>query len=79
MCGAVGAPNSTRDGLAAVSASALPRLPLVPTLIVAGAVAVMVALGVWQLGRAEWKGDLIARYTAAAGDALGGAFPARRG
>ncbi len=79
MCGAVGAPNSTRDGLAAVSASALPRLPLVSTLIVAGAVAVMVALGVWQLGRAEWKGDLIARYTAAAGDASAVPFPRAAG
>ena len=36
--------------------------PLVPTMIVAAAVAVMVALGFWQLQRAEWKKDLIARY-----------------
>lgn len=41
------------------------RLPIVPTLLVAAAVAVMIALGVWQLGRAEWKGDLIARYRTA--------------
>jgi len=38
------------------------RLPIVPTLIVAAAVATMIALGFWQLRRAEWKADLIARY-----------------
>ena len=38
------------------------RLPLLPTLIVAAAVAAMIALGVWQLQRAQWKADLIARY-----------------
>ena len=41
------------------------RLPLLPTLIVAAAVAVMIGLGVWQLRRAEWKADLIARYSQA--------------
>ena len=38
------------------------RLPLVPTLVVAAAVGLMIALGIWQLGRAEWKGNLISRY-----------------
>ncbi|MEO7655301.1 MAG: SURF1 family cytochrome oxidase biogenesis protein [Sphingomicrobium sp.] len=38
------------------------RLPLVPTIFVAAAVAVMIGLGLWQLRRAEWKGELIARY-----------------
>lgn len=38
------------------------RLPLFPTLIVAAAVAAMIGLGLWQLRRAEWKADLIARY-----------------
>lgn len=38
------------------------RVPLVPTLIVAAAVATMIGFGVWQLRRAEWKADLIARY-----------------
>ena len=38
------------------------RLPIVPTLLVAIAVAVMVALGVWQLGRAEEKRALLDRY-----------------
>ena len=41
------------------------RVPVVPTLVVAAAVATMIALGVWQLRRAEWKADLIARYTQA--------------
>ena len=43
------------------------RLPLVPTILVAAAVAVMVALGIWQLRRADEKADLIERYRAAAG------------
>jgi len=38
------------------------RLPLIPTLLVGAAAALMIVLGVWQLRRAEWKGDLIARY-----------------
>jgi surfeit locus 1 family protein len=41
------------------------RLPFVPTLIVAAAVATMIGLGVWQLRRAEWKAGLLARYEAA--------------
>lgn len=43
------------------------RLPIIATLVVGLAVAAMVALGVWQLRRAEWKEGLIARYQAAAG------------
>ncbi len=35
------------------------RLPLIPTILVAAAVAVMIGLGVWQLQRAEWKEGLI--------------------
>jgi surfeit locus 1 family protein len=38
------------------------RLPVIPTLIVLVAVAAMVALGVWQLQRAQWKERLLARY-----------------
>ena len=38
------------------------RLPIIPTIIVAAAVATMIALGVWQLRRAEWKEGLLARY-----------------
>ncbi len=41
------------------------RLPLLPTLLVAAAVAMMIALGVWQLGRSEEKAALLARYGAA--------------
>lgn len=42
------------------------RPPLVPTVIVAGAAAVMIGLGVWQLQRAAWKDRLLAEYAAAA-------------
>ena len=41
------------------------RFPIVPTVIVAAAIATMVALGVWQLGRMNEKGALIARYETA--------------
>ena len=41
------------------------KLPLIPTLIVVAAVAVMIALGFWQIGRAHEKEALLARYTAA--------------
>lgn len=43
------------------------RLPILPTLIVAAAVATMIALGLWQLRRAEWKDGLLASYRANAG------------
>jgi len=49
------------------------RLPVIPTLIVAAAVAVMIGLGVWQLGRAREKEALLARYSAAA--SLSGSVP----
>ena len=42
------------------------RLPLVPTIIVAAAVAVMIGLGVWQLQRAGDKSRLLEQYAAAA-------------
>lgn len=42
------------------------RLPPIPTIIVAAAVAVMIGLGIWQLQRAEWKKGLIAQYRTAA-------------
>lgn len=41
------------------------RLPVVPTIIVLAAAALMVGLGIWQLQRARWKEALIARYAAA--------------
>jgi surfeit locus 1 family protein len=40
------------------------RFPLLPTLIVAAAVATMIALGIWQLGRAKEKDALAARFAA---------------
>lgn len=41
------------------------KLPLVPTAIVLAAVAAMVALGIWQLQRSQWKAGLIERYSSA--------------
>lgn len=41
------------------------RMPVIPTLVVALAVATMIGLGVWQLQRAEWKERLLADYRAA--------------
>lgn len=38
------------------------RLPVIPTIIVVAAVAVMIGLGIWQLQRAQWKERLLARY-----------------
>ncbi len=40
------------------------RLPLIPTLLVAAAVATMIALGIWQIARAGEKQQLIALYRA---------------
>jgi cytochrome oxidase assembly protein ShyY1 len=42
------------------------RIPILATLIVAAAVATKIALGIWQLRRAQWKEDLLAEYTQAA-------------
>lgn len=39
------------------------RLPILPTILVAAAAAVMVALGIWQLGRSEEKNAMIARFS----------------
>ena len=41
------------------------RIPVIPTIVVAAAVALMIGLGVWQLQRAKWKEGLLARYAAA--------------
>lgn len=41
------------------------QLPLIPTIIVVAAAGVMVWLGFWQLGRADEKAEMIARYEAA--------------
>ena len=41
------------------------RLPILPTIIVVAAVAMMIGLGVWQIRRAHWKEGLLARYARA--------------
>ena len=38
------------------------RLPVIPTIVVLLAVAIMIGLGVWQLQRAQWKDRLLAQY-----------------
>ena len=42
------------------------RLPILPTILVAAAVAAMIGLGLWQLQRAQWKERVLAEYAAAA-------------
>ena len=59
MCGAARGPRST------ASRAVLRKLPLIPTLIVAAAVAVMIALGFWQLRRGHEKEALLDRFRAA--------------
>lgn len=51
------------------------RLPVIPTIFVLAAVAVMVALGLWQIQRANWKHELLARYADAAQDDTPVAWP----
>lgn len=51
------------------------RVPFWPTLIVGLAVALMLGLGVWQVRRAQWKEELLARYVGAADRPVIG-FPA---
>ena len=41
------------------------RIPIVATVIVAAAVALMIGLGIWQLQRAKWKEGLLAQYSQA--------------
>jgi cytochrome oxidase assembly protein ShyY1 len=41
------------------------RVPVLASLVVAAAVAVLIGLGVWQLQRAKWKEGLLARYAQA--------------
>jgi len=41
------------------------RLPVIPTILVLAAVALMIGLGIWQLQRARWKDGLVARYAQA--------------
>lgn len=41
------------------------QLPIIPTILVVAAAAIMVWLGFWQLGRAEEKAQMIAEFEAA--------------
>lgn len=43
------------------------RVPIIPTVLVLAAIATMIALGFWQLQRAQWKAGLLATYAAAEG------------
>lgn len=38
------------------------RVPLLPTLVVTAAIAVMIGLGLWQISRAQWKEQLLTDY-----------------
>jgi surfeit locus 1 family protein len=42
------------------------RLPVLATILVGAAIALMIGLGIWQLQRAQWKEALLAQYEAAA-------------
>ena len=52
------------------------RLPLIPTILVLGAVGVMLWLGLWQLDRREQKAALLAHYQAAVTMSAEVPFPA---
>jgi len=41
------------------------RLRIIPTIVVAAAVAAMIGLGIWQIQRARWKEGLLAQYASA--------------
>ena len=56
------APDPAREAPGAPPAR---RWPLIPTLIVGAAIAIMVGLGIWQLERMQAKSALIARYASA--------------
>lgn len=51
------------------------RIPIISTIIVLAAVATMIALGVWQLGRMGEKADLLDRYQSAASASEEAVFP----
>lgn len=51
------------------------RVPVLPTLLVLAAVAVMIRLGLWQLDRMHEKAALLARYAAAESMSAGVPFP----
>ena len=41
------------------------RVPIISTVVVLAAVALMIGLGMWQIRRAQWKEGLLTRYAAA--------------
>jgi len=43
------------------------KVPLIPTLLVAAAIATMIGLGIWQIARLGEKREMLARYGAAQG------------
>lgn len=51
------------------------QLPLLPTILVVAAACVMVALGIWQIGRAEEKAAMLARFETSIGNTKEAAFP----
>jgi surfeit locus 1 family protein len=51
------------------------RVPIISTIIVLAAVATMIGLGIWQLGRMSEKAELLARYDAATDEAGQVTFP----
>ena len=51
------------------------RIPILATLVVLAAIAIMIALGVWQLQRAQWKEAMLARFQSAEHSAAPVAFP----
>ena len=51
------------------------RLPIIPTIFVVAAALTMAALGVWQLGRAQEKAALLARYETASEASGAAEFP----
>lgn len=51
------------------------RLPIIPTLLVLAAIAVMIRLGFWQLDRMHEKESLLARYGAAEAMSADVSFP----
>ncbi|MCY1671118.1 SURF1 family protein [Novosphingobium sp. SL115] len=53
------------------------KLPILPTMFVAAAAAVMVVLGVWQMQRLHQKEAMLARYQAAQASATEVSWPGR--
>lgn len=41
------------------------RIPVIPTIVVAAAIATMIMLGIWQLGRMDEKAAMLARFVEA--------------